>query len=1760
MSNCIVVYKEDVYNKIVGDLTTKFPNARLNSSGQLIIPKDIDISNTFAMSRIIADQNQAFNSEKFGLVVSSFEGDYHYALDINPSEALVNDMTNKNAERYLREDEYHNVYDIRDLEEGDERYYASRRKTPVSERIEELKLESKKVKLTPDKTHYIIDGDLRLRQSIFADTLSEVTTVENDNMIMGATIGNFIDNLARDVLGGHKAKNKKTYYDKDSKFKTEVPDAVFNKLVKEMKVVKVQLENSGYQIITDDIVLHDTFPSLVGELGARGIAGTIDMMAYNPKTKDLAIVDFKNIKFDEIQYITRNIYNGGKTRDGRIIPARIDGWTTQLSLYSEMANSEQMGLPVTSLHILPISTKYTLENETLTLTEETDITGNKIKLTGLNKNDLVPGKTIKIFKDNTISEVYENYKESKSSKKRKSKRPITDNFEDYKRYLDARLYEANKARKEVEYDSRNNLISPEESAKKRTAIQKEIILLEKQRKDLKENSVVALFNSISNELDYLENMIKQADHAEYENLKPRLFLIKELLRGDGTGGKNLMLNYKNAGYGNLEIKLTKVEDTFNDFFTRTSDQAIMDSNIWQNLINSGIKEPNLEEYLLTNKDIGIFSQYFLGVTTSMENDTIIPSVMYSILSDSISKFQQIRKDLFEELEIASKEVKNKDYIFEKYGDGSKTGFLINVFNPNWNKKFLSSFYGSVTNFKKNTTARNYKKINDFLKEEAELIDPRKLRFFKEKYGTITEDSYFSESQKFKFSDEEMSAYETRLRDKLGPLYDEYINRLDRTLQDFQISKVHSLETMEEGNSSLNYQNIWEYIESFDDPKSFNLIEGEQFTSFNSLVLIPRGDEHYSDGFRNMNKEETDYYMIVRKIAQFIEGTYSEENYGRVAYPKIEKDLSQRLAQLKDDSSMLAPLFINTLNTAKGAFYEKGKFKNKETLSRVNPNYTDATKHEIARFKRKFMIEGMSQEDAEKQATNLVLSDYSEDLTRDIKAVTDLAIMHRSRQEVLPTIELLKSRFKSIKAIKKNGKEEITRKHAIARLETWVTREIYNEVNHVRGDESSPLGKNINKSLAGRAFASLSNTNYLNKFLHRSGDKYLTSTEDRYYRSLDEILDNKENLLEPVLGDFKYIKQPNGDFNVHNLSDNKKIGKVSSSEFFSMLEKHVVEEQEKLGLDSSLSGTVNGILGIIVFKGLALNPISGMFNRSEGKHTSMIMDQTGYYWTRGNLAVADRVLTGLNMAMMAGKMDPLHSKQRQKDYETFNRFLETMSILQDRKNELQRHAEDSDFGKKSRIADTDLFYLAVTAPERKNQGAVVLSVLMDFKIPHPVTGVMTPIFDRDKQTFNTHEVVDGKLQLREEFTQGEVGQENKAKYENIGSREMSMLKQKLVTTVSRIQGNYDPLDVIAATNHIWGKVSTIFMKWVFEHFMQRFAPGDGLNFMMAKKQLEGRYLTTLRRPGAAIVTFPALLGVMFGFGPLFFAGMGAATIVSTIYLTRLYSKQDRKQGIFSGLDTIQMMIQTVVSTLNYPLRVTNIAPEFLNYNAFETRKDLTEEEIGNLSAMAREVSIVLGMLAIKYAAALLLFHDDDDKDDERRMFYNFTQNQINRSIITIAGWADPKAFVDDHSRVAFLAHLQDTYEVLSYALDYENDGRLGKKLLDITPLPRILPKILTGERPYLDEHYYSDFEARESRLVPLRWLDTIVKDNATEGDYTAGREYRKLRKDYREEVRKELRAEGLRRKELKEEVDRKVDERFGRKPRGVETKDYLKEIE
>lgn len=1311
-------------------------------------------------------------------------------------------------------------------------------------------------------------------------------------------------------------------------------------------------------------------------------------------------------------------------------------------------------------------------------------------------------------------------------------KPVGDNYFEFLNYKQAQLDKIIKKKSRVlqtlkTYDSTEN-------RQKLKALESKERILNNQIESLQEHEEDYMFHAIIEDLNSIEEKLDEADINNISDISDTLDFYEDF-------AKTLTEADEFPSIASSIVKSrTTYEGKLKDKVIRSLENSRLVQETLKNLSKEYNKEISIDDLLKANKDISIFDQQFLGLISSTTGDTVLPQHLMENFRKSFAYHSESVNTTIDRLDEFNKKNPNVDReeLFEVDKNGNKTGYLKDIYSSNWFKSVnslknkLRSYYDTPSNQKQIA----YNSVIDWYDTNANVIDFTKLSAVKNLYATMY-------PEYFNASNDEMAAYDTELQNTLGPRYEDTMTQILNKLQKFEEFKGEINLDDPYYEKNIAQRNVWKFLKQYNRGEgkkgiAYNYNNGLNsgmalFSHFSDLPIVPKKADtlpnYYSPDFTELRQDpaKIELWSIYKEMSEHINSTYAIDSLGRISYPKIETQYSEILDKQIEymrtfnlsSISNLPKLFMKGFRAYKSMFYERGVDSRNE--DRIVDNYADSSEKEIRDLKKVYMLKGMTPIDAFEKARGEVLKNYSTDLDRNFKATMIQAAMHDARVETEPIARSIMQVFTKI--TDKDGQERV---RAISRLKEYVDKIVLNKSVKER-NTGSAAGRDWTRDKNFVKFLNLISQTQTGKFLkiNASNPRLLSDNERLLLRALRDIdisQDSEINIKEPNYK-LQKVRDTNGNF-VYSFNDKK----VTPNVFEKALTLYFKSKAEELGLGLNLAGVVDGFLKTTIVKYLGLNPISGVFNRIEGMFSTMIMDQTGEYWTPGNADTAKEFMSFANIINLNREKFSWIDGNKAQQFEILDNLLKRLNVLQDRKNELQRSTDDSKFS----TSNLNIFKWAVDNPEYKNQGTVILSVLQDVKIKDN-EGTEYQFFDGS--SFPAFEMKEGVLHIKDTFN------------ESFKLEDDAMLNTilKLESTVSKVQGNYNNLDVMLAKKPWLGRALMLFKTWMAETLNKRWGASSmnddiNTNIFNANRKREGYMLrATQNNPSAMAMYMAGAIGVSYG--TLGLAGLAGGGILAAYAIGKTVKSLSRDTLIrdITNIQDIKNFLQALtLETLNMPSRIASSIPGVKHARIKDTsyrKTNLTPQDVGAAKALARELAIMLTMLSVKLAMGALTYDEDDEKDSFDRKFHNMIQNQISRSITTLQVYSDPQAVTQDATNFVLARTLSSLGEGLNALVFQLEPQKASGHFLETLAIPSAVTKLFTQGNTPLEHNYNYDFiNFNRSKLdKPLKWASTIVEVSE---EQAAKKEVTKLRKEFKEELKDKYPKKSV--KFYKKKVDNK----------------------
>ena len=1372
---------------------------------------------------------------------------------------------------------------------------------------------------------------------------------------------------------------------------------------------------------------------------------------------------------------------------------------------------------------------------------------------------------------------------------RRVRPPITDSFAEFRNFKRQILNEVIENINKLSKDRSDKTKNIDELNKKisklylmKSGLENDLAILEQEEED-------NLFFVLNSTMEGMLNTLKNIDRFEVQNFRERLDFIYEFITGlkfeDNKPSNSFNIAYSDhKDYDYTNRFASTLVKAYNKKLNEIAIEVMEgDINYFNEVLNNKRYTPEeMDKLLKVKSDITFWEQYFLGTGLSSNFDSVVPQTIKSYLETA--NFEEMNRSyaMKEKLRDAFVKMKDRDTekFFEKSSIGALTGNLIDYTSSKY-REALKEFY-SIENMKdvKSYFQRQRMKLK-WLDKHAEVIDIRKIKSLRDKY----KDDFDPENVLFRFSDIEMEEYENQLRKKLGKMYDiivskafdnmdnylSTISNLDPSLTDSQIQEIvyrnnplYFINNYFEGNSRvLTYtdvttgetKKILPYVGNIAFIPKSEILKGYHPKTG---AKIYESSGYYNDEFKNKIESDEatfEFWKTIREsYTNYINPTY--DLYG-MSFGKFDKSI----AELYSENSNIVTGGIEAVREmsnliTKWFFQEENYDISNEG---VTSNYSDRSIGEIRK-----MINILSSYDKESifkearklglsfnestvdmqslirdVATQSVLMNYSKDILLITNALLDQTALQRARTETAPVADLLLEFFKTIKD--DNGN---VRKRAIEKLQNYVDVVVRNRPS-LENKSHSIFDQSISDTKLMKGLAKgISKIPLGHFFVDENTPKMMTKSEKKIFFLLKELHQkgfskDNEYVIEMEDATYKRLKDENSVMQTFKTDEAGNVTLISDEEFNEVFKKDIERQLNELGLDITAKGVINGVMKTLIASSLGLSPVAGLRNRTEGRLTNMINDESGEFWTPGNYAKASRFMNFANAVKLGEKLffndsKNKHINELKKAFVLFDR----LAIMQDRKDVLEKNVNDTNY-KLNRLEG--LYYSwSIEHPEFKNQGEAILAVLGDMKIFNKRTQEYEPIFDLDKGEFKMYDLVDNNLVLKEDYRTEENirNWENfNVDRENLANNSMFLAISKAKFAVSSTQGNYEKLDTVMASQNVMLKPVMLFKRWFANHYQQRFASGEGLSPITGKKNMRGRYRHVLDNNGALVPAVLLNTAVALGTGTVGAVVGGAVGVFALYNIFENYrNKNNRMNNYLSLGESLSFITSVIINSVNFPFEFAFdkrlLKREWDGYG--KTR--LTPEMVGGLRATAKEIAVQLNIILIGTIVAKMFKYFDDDDDDMDDQFSNFVINEIHNYLNNYRVFQDPSLLITDQANMAVLRWVKGVGKLTKAMWERDFGGATYTALKDLSAAPRTLVKFVgEGAVPGFNDKIFDKNE----------WYLKSSLINSKED--LAETEIRNARKSYRDELKASFadKYTNATEAQIKYKVDKEMLQLFGK---------------
>lgn len=844
--------------------------------------------------------------------------------------------------------------------------------------------------------------------------------------------------------------------------------------------------------------------------------------------------------------------------------------------------------------------------------------------------------------------------------------------------------------------------------------------------------------------------------------------------------------------------------------------------------------------------------------------------------------------------------------------------------------------------------------------------------------------------------------------------------------------------------------------------------------------------------------------------------------------------------------------------------------------------------------------------------------FSQDVFSSTKNALESAIMHEAKKEVIPKANLLLEMYKKQVLKRHKDKEDsdvaTLREGAVKKVEDYIDRQFYG-IGEVVLDEDGNIKKSDsvkNKLKTGRALQErflkarssagtkadrIANNLYTKAlehgFISPKIAAFISDRETVLYQHLDDLLRKglgKDATVSFTVGEVVYVRRRvlNKKTGVYRMEDGymSPVGKflpITEVIMDSKFQEYVMQKMDDLGLSVTLSGIGDGFLAFMRFRALGFSPISGSFNRLDGKMVNYLLDSSGKYWEPGANNITNTFMAGFNIWKLSSK-HPVPG--RGDEYDKLTYLLNNANVLQSTAEGDETNQQGMSVLKSFRQNILGTYSYSVGLPEGKNQATPLLNIMQSTFIKKN-DGSMVPLFDGS--TFPAWDMVDGVLHLKEEFRLDENGEPNieniqnwekfEPNLEDLSKNEYTLMRRRVIEAVEAGQGDYSKFNNIPFTRNFIGRALSLMFKWSFMQLRTWWNKGGDFNITRGKVEEAGLVRGLKNAPlvgGAATLGFVAAKTGMMSLGTL---GLSSGVGIGAIALYAVYRKikKDPEYEDLGGYvkknlkQTVDLGWSTLLNLFNIPLHLAysrknlDDIPHISRFNAY-LADDYTPEDVGRVKALGAQLAITVHTtISIPLLTQMLfgLWIEDDEPDSWERMLHNFINNSAQRLSDSATLFVNPLAIMGQINELYAFTLANDIREAGS-----NPDAGSGVSKLSKIFLPKPMKFAVGAIAPNTTGNYnpVARFTGGafldDTEYDKKSWVDTVIRDMATDGNYSAKKERERLRTEMKSDIKTDART-SWRYFTDPDAVDKEVDKRIKKLPskgRGRKSQTELEALE
>lgn len=1005
----------------------------------------------------------------------------------------------------------------------------------------------------------------------------------------------------------------------------------------------------------------------------------------------------------------------------------------------------------------------------------------------------------------------------------------------------------------------------------------------------------------------------------------------------------------------------------------------------------GIKMKNFKTLFggVEMSDKGFLEYLGLNIDRSFSSESALEQLLQMELDDKTMEYQQWAYNMSQRLVELGKKLKKhginietqkgSEFLREKDEHGKETGRLANVFSTKFMKK--------IWEFRKiqGSERKDFMKRVEFIKDNFDAIDITRLSDLVDDENIRMMMEALSRNRNIQFTSD--ARYTEDIKKKFGPCYEETVLSIKNAIRNNFIARMEYEQSgvidEEQAKQIYNTNPVEMILKILDIQKRGSVNEldylggdpgNEYLLYFDKLKcgLIPKDDNDYNLSFRrnfcgndSLSKTKAELYKTFSELYSTVNALYFN-NPNDKRYAKISTDFIDKFDDAKNFPDKLKALLYMAYESCKEHLYNDHFYHTDEDA--VSKNYMDIQKEKEQMFLN-MLNSGLSNAEIDKLSKEVEIErkNYKNDdeykraiakehsmhcfSTNMLKSATNIAYLYaaqKARESMYETARLIEAQYNTYLLNGKEGGRETANKQ----MHNYIQRVI--QKIELKTNETI-LDKKIKDVIFLRTLVEkTSESSVIKKILEKTLKMKMDDEEKRVYnefKKLAEGFDKTKKFEFRYKGrTYKYDPTANGvdkyQMKTSSNAEFKSLGEHGDALFERDFNNYLSDKMKTIGSDITFGGIVELVQSLIIFKALAGISTSGIFNRIEGHLAAAEADASGYYWSPGNLARAERLFFGAGMHRYVNENgDPkfFPDSKGAKRRRILQIFADRSSIFQDMKNQFDKTIDTSPGTTMSH--NLDLYQLSVTNPEFKNQMTMCVACMFDLKVQDN-NGNWHPFIDENGE-FTLYDLKDGKLVLKKGFekynqewvnfdvikdkittmtTENGVERIVKNTRTTLG---LFVAKQKWM--ISTIQGDYRKTSCVGYTNSAMLRQIMTLKRWYPAKVYRAWNPGKGVNIAMETVDKEGN-VKSVEEGGRARKTQSGKYYDMTMYGGVFMTCLPAILSLEKLDKGVVKSAANIGLGLFMVVKTIKNRLGTDKIENNVSLLQADL--EFLKSTLFE----------------------------------------------------------------------------------------------------------------------------------------------------------------------------------------------------------------------------------